>query len=94
MLGLELNGLVLETRPEPVEGRYAFQVMERYYGRARGGRDLSVCYRLWVPAEDVQFRPAGPGVVLGIRPAAFDRLEKLARERGVDDIAVYPDFGG
>lgn len=96
MLGTELNGLLLPQKPAPQGGRYPFRVLERYYGRSRGGGDLAVCYHIWLPAADIQFQPSQfdgrEGVVLGVRPFAFDALERRARALGVNDVAVYPAF--
>lgn len=96
MLGENLNGLLLPAAPDCQGGAYQFRVLERYYGRGKGGGDLCVTYPFWVKAGDLHFDASDfggrAGVVLGVRPSAFDRLEAAARERRPNDIAVYPVF--
>lgn len=96
MLGDTLNGLVLPEVPPPSGGRYAFRVLERYYGRRHDGGDLDVSYLVWVPADELQFRPFeladDRGFVLGVRPSTFEGLGRRATSLGVDDLAVYPAF--
>ncbi len=88
-----INGLRLFKRPEPIEGSYRFRVTERYYRARPTGEDVNASYLVTVPEDDVTIEKVGDGLFeLEVSPTAFQKLEQRARERGVNDMVIYPVF--
>lgn len=79
------NGLVLNQKYSPVNGKYKFQVLEMY-------DDLSPSYTVEVPEAFVTFNKLRSSYELEVYEAAFNKQIENAKRNGCREMYIYPKF--